>query len=155
MGDLNRPWCLAGGCALDVWRGWQSRKHEDIEIAILRSDWPIIASRLGVNRHFGAAQGQLVELLRGNELPSHVNQIWVADQADNVWRLEVLLEPGDDETWVFRRNPEVRRQRQLMVAQSADGVAYLKPEGVFLYKAKGSRPKDESDFRGDVGLMTP
>jgi hypothetical protein len=42
-----------------------------------------------------------------------------------------------------------------MVAPSADGVPYLKPEGVLLFNAKGSRPKDEADFWASVRLMTP
>jgi hypothetical protein len=42
-----------------------------------------------------------------------------------------------------------------MIALSADRVPYLKPEGVLLYMAKGSQPKDEADFRASVGLMTP
>ena len=41
-----------------------------------------------------------------------------------------------------------------MIATSADGIPYLKPEGVLLYKAKAQRPKDDADFRDALGLMT-
>lgn len=127
---------------MDVWRGWQSRKHDDIEIAVLRCNWPIMASRFGANRHFGAAQrkGRNYHLIS-------INQIWLAGQEEDVCRLEIFLEPGDDETWVFRRNPEVPRQRQMMTAASADGVPYLKPEGVLRVHNQRTKPTFEPDCR--------
>ncbi len=154
LSELDMAWCVAGGWALDLWHGQQTRKHEDIEIAILRTEWPTLESKLAANRHYGAAQGQFEELPHGAELPAHINQIWLADEREDVWRLEILLEPGDDETWIFRRNHDVRRQRRRMIATSADGVPYLKPEGVLLYKAKDQRPRDNEDFRSSLGLMT-
>lgn len=33
-----------------------------------------------------------------------------------------------------------------MTARTADGVPYLRPQAVLLFKAKARRPKDEADF---------
>ena len=30
---LERPWCVVGGWALDLWHGRQTRDHEDLELA--------------------------------------------------------------------------------------------------------------------------
>ncbi|HEX5563842.1 MAG TPA: hypothetical protein VFX34_02680, partial [Sporosarcina sp.] len=38
MKDFERPWGVAGGWAIDLFLGNQTREHSDIEIAILRED---------------------------------------------------------------------------------------------------------------------
>ena len=38
MRDFGRPWCVAGGWALDLFIGEQSRPHSDIDIALFRED---------------------------------------------------------------------------------------------------------------------
>ena len=80
--------------------------------------------------------------------------IWVADGTDPVWRLEVLLEPGDHETWLYRRDRGISRPRRQMIGVTVEGVPYLEPEGVLLYKAKATRAKDETDFRACAELMS-
>jgi hypothetical protein len=35
-------WCIAGGWALDLFTGEQSRPHEDIDIVVARSDLPLL-----------------------------------------------------------------------------------------------------------------
>jgi hypothetical protein len=150
LSDVKAPWCIAGGWALDM-----CRVHEDVEIAILQSDWPIFADALSGNRHFAAAGGQLYELPARGDFPNDTHGIWVADETEAVWRLEVLLEPGDNEIWIFRRSRDVRRQRRQMIATSADGVPYFSTEGVLLYKAKAPRAKDDADFRASLDLMSP
>jgi hypothetical protein len=38
MSGFNKPWFFAGGWAIDLFIGKQTRPHQDIEIAIFRSD---------------------------------------------------------------------------------------------------------------------
>jgi hypothetical protein len=59
---------------------------------------------------------------------------------------DLFLEAGGDRKWIFRRDGRVRRPMGRMVARTRDGVPYLRPEGVLLYKAAGLRSKDASDF---------
>jgi hypothetical protein len=54
---------------------------------------------------------------------------------------------------VCRRDETIRRPRTEMTGISANGVPYLKPEGVLLYKAKALRPKDEADFDACAPIM--
>jgi len=60
--------------------------------------------------------------------------------------MDIMLEPGDPETWVYRREPGLTAPRAWMVGASDHGVPYLKPQGVLLYKSKAPRPKDEADL---------
>ena len=62
------------------------------------------------------------------------------------WRVDVMLEPGDATTWVFRRDERVCAPRAQMIGHTASGLPYLNPQGALLYKAKAQRPKDEADF---------
>ncbi|HEX2021225.1 MAG TPA: amino acid transporter, partial [Candidatus Thermoplasmatota archaeon] len=38
LGGLPVPWWIAGGWALDLFRGAASRPHDDLDVAILRDD---------------------------------------------------------------------------------------------------------------------
>jgi len=76
------------------------------------------------------------------------------DAVEGAWRLDVMLEPGDAETWVFRRHPAVRSPRPRLVGVR-DGVPYLRPEAVLLYKAKLLRDKDEADFSACLPGLEP
>jgi hypothetical protein len=143
---LAAPWCVVGGWALDLWHGRQTREHEDLEIAIARSDFPTVRHRLAAFKFHAVGDGEVRSLDPGQVTPPEKHQNWVLDEAANAWRLDVMLEPGDDQTWVFRRDETVTRQRSRMVATSGAGVPYLRPEGVLLYKAKAARPKDQADF---------
>jgi hypothetical protein len=66
--------------------------------------------------------------------------------------MDVMLEPGNAETWVFRRDERMRALRAFMVAQGP--IPHLKAHGALLYKAKALRPKDEADFASALPLLT-
>jgi Aminoglycoside-2''-adenylyltransferase len=38
MCSFDAPWWVAGGRALDLWMGRQTRAHQDVDIAVLRAD---------------------------------------------------------------------------------------------------------------------
>jgi hypothetical protein len=39
LAGVSAPWCVIGGWAIDLFLGEQTRPHEDLEIAIARSDF--------------------------------------------------------------------------------------------------------------------
>ena len=75
------------------------------------------------------------------ELPIHQ----VHAERDNV-QLEFLLNEVSDETWLFRRNPKISMPLERMSRLSSEGIPYLCPEIVLLYKAKAPRDYDTEDF---------
>jgi hypothetical protein len=38
MRSFDAPWWVAGGRALDLWMGRQTRPHQDVDVAVLRAD---------------------------------------------------------------------------------------------------------------------
>ncbi len=57
-----------------------------------------------------------------------------------------MREPWDGDTWICRRDPRIRLQAASLISRTTDGIPYLQPEVVLLFKAKAVRPKDELDF---------
>ena len=84
-------------------------------------------------------------LAAGESPPADKHQNWVLDHDAEAWRLDVMLDPGDAETWVFRRDPTLRAARSDVIAER-DGIPYLAPEATLLFKATAVLPKAEADF---------
>jgi hypothetical protein len=70
----------------------------------------------------------------------------VLDPTADEWRVDVMVEPGDADTWAYRRDPSLTAPRTFMVGTTADGLPFLLPHGTLLFKAKHGRPKDEADL---------
>lgn len=153
LAGVGAPWCVAGGWALDLWRGRQTRAHGDLEIAILRAQFEVFRARLKGLDCFAAGSGKVTALPAAAEPPLDKHQVWLLEWPTGVWRLDMFLEPGDIETWVCRRDETIRRPRAEMMGVTTAGVPYLRPEGVLLYKAKAVRPKDEADFAASAPHM--
>ena len=147
LAGVDRPWHVAGGWALELWRADHDlgplRDHEDLEIAIPRAAYPTFAAAFG-DLDLYAVRSGAVWPLRGAKPKAHVRQVWVAEGGR--YCTDLFLEAGGDRKWIFRRDGRVRRPTGRMVARTRDGVPYLRPEGVLLYKAAGLRSKDASDF---------
>jgi hypothetical protein len=69
------------------------------------------------------------------------------------WRVDVMAEPGDGDTWVYRRDPSLRAPRASMVGLSADGIPHLRAHGTLFFKAKAPRLKDRRDFDAAVATL--
>ncbi len=145
LAGVNIDWCVVGGWAIDLWLGRETRPHDDLEIAILRDDFVAIRDHLRDFHLHSVGDGE-VRGLAFDALPaSDKHQNWVLDPVANEWRMDIMMESGDAQTWVFRRDTSIWAPRDRMIGMR-DGVQYLKPEGALLYKAKAARPKDEADF---------
>lgn len=67
---------------------------------------------------------------------------------------DVFREPHDGGTWVCRRDESLRLPYDAVIERTADGISYLVPELVMLFKAKATRPKDHADFDGALPLLS-
>jgi hypothetical protein len=152
LAGVSAPWCVVGGWALDLWLGEQTRPHEDLEIAISRDDLARVRRALGLPFH-AVGDGEVRLLADGEATPEHRHQNWVCEEGR--WRLDVMLEPGDAQTWIYRRDPQFRASRAWMTGTSAEGIAYLRPQGVLFYKARAPRPKDEADLAAALPKLEP
>ena len=153
LGTIGLPWAVVGGYAIDLWLGRTTREHSDIEIAILRPDFPRFRSCFPNHTLYTAGKGEIHLLPDGENTPAEIHQNWLLDEERMAWRLDIMLEPGDPDTWVFRRNESVQRPRSTMVGHR-NGIPYLMPEGVLLYKARATRDKDERDLQNVLPTLS-
>lgn len=145
LAGLAVRWWVAGGWALDLFVGRQTRAHDDIEVAVYRTDLDAVRAHLGGWELAVAAGGALTPWLDG-PLPETAHTLWTRERGREAWELEVLAEERSGERWLYRRDPRVGLHAGDIGRRTADGVPYLRPEIQLLYKSHATRAKDESDF---------
>lgn len=151
---VEAPWAVAAGWAIDLFVGRERREHEDLEVAIPAGAFQAVAERLGdLDFWVPAGGGTLVPLAAADLDESH--QTWALDAAANEWRIDVFREPSEDGEWVCRRDGRIRLPYDELIEHSAEGIPYVRPEVVLLFKAKQARPKDESDLAAVLPLLDP
>lgn len=153
LAGVSVPWCVAAGWALDLFRGGQTRVHGDIEIAIPEAGFPEVRRRFPGYVFDAAGSGRIWEDARPETLAA-VHQTWLRDPATGNYLLDVFREPHDGDTWICRRDARIRLPYSVIVHHTEDGIPYLAPELVLLFKAKHARPKDRRDFDTTVPHLT-
>lgn len=146
LADVDRPWCVVGGWALDLWHGRVTREHHDLEFTILREDFDHFRRALKGFEFYTVNSGEFQFLPEGHDPDRSIFQIWCWDISARCWRVDIMIEPGTPKTWVCKRDHAITRPRAEIVVHSAECVPYLGPAAILLLKAKHQRPKDEADF---------
>ena len=150
MTDLNRPWAVAGGWAIDLFCGGLSRFHKDIDVSVLRRDQLALQAHLserGWSLHI-ASEGGLTTWPAGVavELPVHV--VWCRKPDHDPDVFEVLLEEADAGRLLFRKDRAIGLDFDRAIICTASGLPYLAPEMVLLYKSRdAAAPASAADFR--------
>jgi hypothetical protein len=146
LAGVDARWCVVGGWAIDLFLGRETRAHDDLEIAVPRADFAAVRAHLAGFALHTVREGE-VRALAPDELPPLENhQNWLLDPRANAWRMDVMLEPGEADTWVYRRDESIRAPRARMVARTERGIPFLRPEAVLLFKAKRAEAKDDADL---------
>jgi hypothetical protein len=146
LSPIGVPWWIAGGWAVDLFAGDQSRLHEDLDIGVLRRDVPAVRAALSSWEFFQATAGVLTRLPAGGAPPSDVHSLWCRPTGTDLWTLELMLDESEGDMWLFRRQPEVRRALSTVFRWNSEGIPYLAPEIQLLYKAQRPRERDQADF---------
>ena len=153
LAGIAAPWCVAAGWALDLFRGMRIREHGDIEIAVPAARFPEIRDRFPGYAFDTVSSGRLWENATPEVLAA-THQTWLRDPATGNYLLDVFREPHDGETWICRRAETIRLPYREIIRHTRDGIPYLTPELVLLFKAKHVRPKDQADFDATVPHLT-
>ncbi|WP_445397115.1 nucleotidyltransferase domain-containing protein [Streptomyces sp. LE64] len=154
LAGISTPWYVAAGWALDLFRGRQTRAHGDIEIAVPAAHFAEVRHRFPGHVFDAVGSGRIWEDATPEELAA-VHQTWLRDPATGNYLLDVFREPHEGDTWICRRDEGIRFPYGDIVHRTREGIPYLAPELVLLFKAKHTRPKDQTDFETTVPHLAP
>jgi hypothetical protein len=149
---VNVPWCVAAGWAIDLCLGVRTRVHVDTEIAIPVGRFPDIRRALS-EFDFDVVGSGHIWPLEEQAAFDVMHQTWVRDRTTGIYRLDVFREPHDGDVWICRRDETIRRPYFEVIHTTEDGIPYMVPEIVLLFKAKHDQPKDNADFASVTPLM--
>jgi hypothetical protein len=144
--SLRALWWVAGGWALDLFVGSQSRPHKDLDIGMLRRDALEVLAAPSSWEIFEAKDGGLTRLREGDAPRAEVNSLWCRPADDTEWTFELMLDESEDGHWVFRRDRAIQRPLALDIRRNPNGIPFLAPEIQLLYKARPVRVQDQADF---------
>ncbi len=155
LADFTRPWWVVGGWAIEAATGYR-REHEDTDISILACDVPEFVACLAGRWHvWNVVDGALHPLGgRWTTAGDPESQLWLRRNAASPWVLDVPLTPDRDGLWTNRRVPEHVAAVDEVTWKDSDGIRYLQPEIVLMYKARLRRTKDEPDFEATLPLLS-
>jgi hypothetical protein len=150
----NVDWWIAGGVAIDLFLGWTSRHHEDVDVEMFRQDRDVLFDVFEGWDLATMSEGELSPWTRGDDIADDVFGVWGRPAPERPWAVEVILASGDEGQWRFRRDPRITMGKDRLLRESPSGVRYCTPEVQLLYKAKRARPKDDIDLTRVLHLMT-
>lgn len=150
--DVDAPWAFAAGWALDLFRGTSTRDHDDIEICVPADKFGLIRDALAPYEFEIVGDGRRWPVSDQRAMAA-MHQTWLRDPDTGVYRLDVFREPHDRDTWICRRDRTLRRPYGEIVRRTRDGLPYLAPEVVLLFKAKADRLKDVQDLESVLPLL--
>ena len=147
-------WWIAGGHAIDLFVGWVTRPHDDIDVEIFRKDRDVLFDVFeGWDLHV-VGHGGLVPWVRRTDIAPHVFGVWGRPSTEEPWAVEVMLADGNQARWRFRRDPDISLPGEDLIRTSLAGVPHCTPEVQMLYKSKMARAKDDIDLARTLHLMT-
>ena len=152
LAGVSVPWYVAGGWALDLFRGEQTREHSDLEIAIPAVSFGSVRAALAGYDLEVVGAGRIWPL----DSPAFdvMHQTWVSEPGSGVYRLDIFREPQRDGAWVFRRDETIALPYERIIRHTGTDIPYLAPEIVLLFKAQhAAEPKNQADFDGVLPLL--
>jgi hypothetical protein len=144
FGDYPSFWAVAGGWAIDLILGQQTRSHADIDIQIDRRDAALFHGSLPGWQLYQANR-VVCEWTEGAEVPIVVSDIWCR-QPEGPWKFQVMLGEFDARSWYYKRDRSITGPIARFTID-ADGLPVVAPEIQLLYKStRPHLPKNEHDF---------
>lgn len=153
LAGVELPWYVAAGWALDLFRGRRTRTHEDIEIGVPHDRFDAVRERLAELEFFVVGGGRAWPLETAGDAVHTHHQTWGRDPSTGRWRIDVLREPYEGQSWIFRRDAAIRLPYEQIIRWTPEGIPFLAPEVVLLFKAGAAHAKDEDDFRDVLPLL--
>jgi Aminoglycoside-2''-adenylyltransferase len=155
LASFGRPWWVIGGWAIEAVTGFR-REHEDTDISILARDVPALVSHVSGRWHVWNNVGGVLHTLGDKwiDVDEPESQLWLRANASSPWVVDVPLTPDRDGLWTNKRLPEHVAPVEHVTWVAPDGIRYLNPEIVLLYKARLHRPKDDRDVEATLPVLS-
>ncbi|HYS71165.1 MAG TPA: hypothetical protein VEM95_01970 [Thermoplasmata archaeon] len=153
MRGFPRPWYIAGGWAIDLFLGRETREHDDIDVAILRADQAQLRTHLGAWAFEQVVEGGRLPWAEGEWLGPPLHEVHATSK--DAATIEFLFNESSSTAWHFRRNPAITQRLDRIGMRTSAGVPFLAPEIVLLFKAKAPAAKDTRDFESVRTALGP
>jgi hypothetical protein len=138
-------WAIAGGWAIDLWLGEQTRDHHDVEVVVRRRDQQVVHAALSADWELFALDppGGGWRPWSGVPIDAPAFQLQARSSSGE---FDVFTEAVDDNQWQFRRDDRITTRSDRVIVRSTSGIPIVRPEIQLLYMAKSTEPKNQSDF---------
>jgi hypothetical protein len=145
MNSIGVWWAVAGGWAIDLWLGEQTREHHDIEVVVKRCDQHMIHAALRSNWELFALDppGSGWQAWGGFPIEAPAFQLQ-ARSTDG--EFDLFTETVEDDQWYFRRDHRITMSVDQVIVDTDSGIPIVRPEIQLLYMAKSTEPKNQHDF---------
>ena len=140
LSGLTVPYWIAGGWAIDLAVGQVTRDHADVDVMLLERDKHALRDDLPEDE---------VQITGRDKEPRRL-----ALRSQNLLLpTEVILAEADGTFWVHRRGA-YRVQRPLAgITRHRDGIPFLAPEVVLLFKVRSKADKDQHDVETALPVL--
>ncbi len=161
LGGVTAPWYIAAGWALDLFRGEQTREHEDTEIGLPNSPQAFDQVRAALAGCEFEVVGSGLFWPVDSPAFARMYQTWVSEagpggtggRPGRIYRLDVFREQHRGGCWVCRRDETIVLPYDQIIRRDQHGIPYLAPHLALLFKARANRPKDQADLDGVLPLL--
>lgn len=143
---LRVPWWIAGGSAIELFLGRETRRHYDLDVAILRRD------QLALRRHLAewdlcvATPERRLERWDGQKIELPVARFWARPRPGAAWWLDGRLEEARDDRWFYRNHELISLPLSQFGCTNEEGIPFLAPEVTLFYMLIYPTPKAKADF---------
>ncbi|TDM02469.1 nucleotidyltransferase domain-containing protein [Macrococcus carouselicus] len=147
-------WAFAGGWAIDLYMGQQTRVHVDMDVVILSIDQNRLFDYLEDYTIFTAKNG-ILEKWNGQKIDDSYS-LWVCKDESSPFKFEVMLIETEREKWKYKRDKRIQGDSERLFVRLDNGLSVLSPEIQLLYKLDASsiRDKDYTDYGAIAGFLT-
>jgi hypothetical protein len=152
---LPVPWWIAGGWAIELFLGHGTRRHYDVDVAVLRRDQLALRRHLaGWDLHSATPERRL-ERWDDRFLEPPIARFWIRRARGAPWLCDGHLEEARDERWVYRDDERVSLPLERLGRMTSEGLPFLSPEIALFYMLIRPMPKAKADFLAACPRLSP
>jgi hypothetical protein len=146
MSETGVWWAVAGGWAIDLWLGEQTREHHDVEVVVRRCDQALVHEALSPRWELACLDppGEGWRQWSGTGIEPPAFQLQARSPT---LEFDIFNETADDTVWHVRRDHRITRPLPEVTTLSSSGIPIVRPEVQLLYMANSTEAKNQHDFQ--------